>query len=205
MRVDPPVAGGWRRIHAVATTLTIGDFSRMTHLSVKTLRHYHPDRAARTRARRPRTTVTAITRPIKCPTAQVIRRFRDLDMPIDSVPAPCSPRPTSASRNTLIAEHLDQLQAATGGDGVGGDIAAATSSNQPEKARHQVELRPVQATPAHPSRSAATIEPRRGSRPGGRGCVRRRSMRRPSAPTRSKTRRTGWRPVRNGAVRRRSG
>src|SRR6202050_1937831 len=38
--LDPPAAGGCR-LASVGMSVTIGDFSRMTHLSVKTLRHYH--------------------------------------------------------------------------------------------------------------------------------------------------------------------
>ena len=67
-------------------SLTIGDFSRATHLSVKTLRHYHhigllepadvdPDTGYRRYATD------------QIPTAQVIRRFRDLDMPLDQIHA----------------------------------------------------------------------------------------------------------------------
>jgi DNA-binding transcriptional MerR regulator len=66
--------------------LTIGDFSRATHLSVKTLRHYHrvglltpADVDAGTGYRRYTTD--------QIPTAQVIRRFRDLDMPLDQIHA----------------------------------------------------------------------------------------------------------------------
>jgi DNA-binding transcriptional MerR regulator len=66
--------------------LTIGDFSRATHLSVKTLRHYHrvgllapADVDADTGYRRYTTD--------QIPTAQVIRRFRDLDMPLDQIHA----------------------------------------------------------------------------------------------------------------------
>jgi DNA-binding transcriptional MerR regulator len=67
-------------------SLPIGDFSRATHLSVKTLRHYHrvgllepadvdPDTGHR------RYTTDQI------PVAQVIRRFRALEMPLDDIRA----------------------------------------------------------------------------------------------------------------------
>jgi hypothetical protein len=38
--LDPPLRGG---VHTgqLPAALTIGDFSRATHLSIKTLRHYH--------------------------------------------------------------------------------------------------------------------------------------------------------------------
>src|SRR5690349_1003055 len=70
----------------VPAALTIGDFSRATHLSVKTLRHYHrigllapADVDTSTGYRRYTTE--------QIPTAQVIRRFRDLDMPLDQIHA----------------------------------------------------------------------------------------------------------------------
>ena len=65
----------------LTSTLPIGDFSRATHLSVRMLRHYHElgllepvdvDLDSRYRRYAPEQIVTA----------QVIRRFRDLDMPL---------------------------------------------------------------------------------------------------------------------------
>src|SRR5262249_25494316 len=59
--------------------LAIGDFSRMTHLSVKALRHYHelgllePDEIDPASGYR-------FYRPGQVQTAQVIRRLRDLGM-----------------------------------------------------------------------------------------------------------------------------
>jgi len=89
-------------------TLTIGDLSRATHLSVKTLRHYHrvgllvpADIDADTGYRR--YTVDQI------PTAQVIRRFRDLDMPLDQIHAVLE-APDLAARNELITAHLASLE-----------------------------------------------------------------------------------------------
>lgn len=68
----------------MTSTLTIGDFSRATHLGVKTLRHYHDigllepvDVDADTGYRRYATEQIV--------TAQIIRRFRDLDMPLDDI------------------------------------------------------------------------------------------------------------------------
>ena len=43
------------------------------------------------------------------PAAQVIRRFRDLGMPVDSVRAVLE-APDVATRNSLIASHLDRLE-----------------------------------------------------------------------------------------------
>jgi DNA-binding transcriptional MerR regulator/effector-binding domain-containing protein len=88
--------------------LSIGDFSRATHLSVKTLRHYHrvgllapADVDADTGYRR--YTIDQI------PTAQVIRRFRDLDMPLDRIHAVLE-APDLHTRNELISAHLASLE-----------------------------------------------------------------------------------------------
>ena len=68
----------------MASSLPIGDFSRATHMSIKTLRHYHrvgllePADVDRFTGHRRYTTD-------QIPTAQVIRRFRELDMPIEGI------------------------------------------------------------------------------------------------------------------------
>jgi DNA-binding transcriptional MerR regulator/effector-binding domain-containing protein len=92
----------------VATTLTIGDFSKATFLSVKTLRHYHrvgllePAEVDETTGYR-RYSAEQI------PTAQVIRRFRDLDMPLDGIRAVIQ-APDQPTRGQLIAAHLSRLE-----------------------------------------------------------------------------------------------
>jgi DNA-binding transcriptional MerR regulator len=89
-------------------SLAIGDFSRATHLSIKMLRHYHrigllepadvdPDTGHR------RYTIEQI------PTAQVIRRFRALEMPLEDIQAVIA-APDLDTRNELIAAHLDRLE-----------------------------------------------------------------------------------------------
>jgi len=88
--------------------LTIGDFSRATLLSVKTLRHYHrvgllaPANVDADTGYR-RYTFDQI------PTAQVIRRFRDLDMPLDQIHAVLQ-APDLTTRNELISAHLASLE-----------------------------------------------------------------------------------------------
>lgn len=93
----------------VEPTLTIGDFSRATHLSVKMLRHYHDigllepaDVDRYTGYRRYGTAQIA--------TAQVIRRFRDLDMPLEEIHAVLS-APDPETRSRLISAHLVRLEA----------------------------------------------------------------------------------------------
>ena len=77
-------------------------------LSVKTLRHYHragllepADIDAGTGYRRYTTD--------QIPTAQVIRRFRHLDMPLEKIQAVLD-APDLRSRNELIATHLASLE-----------------------------------------------------------------------------------------------
>jgi DNA-binding transcriptional MerR regulator len=92
----------------VSASLTIGDFARATHLSVKTLRYYHrvgvlepSDVDPDTGYRRYRTD--------QIPVAQVIRRFRQLDMPLEDIHAVLA-APDVAARNAVIANHLDRLE-----------------------------------------------------------------------------------------------
>jgi DNA-binding transcriptional MerR regulator/effector-binding domain-containing protein len=89
--------------------LSIGEFSRMTFLSVKTLRHYHE---------------TGLLEPVRIDpssgyrfyhvsqvtTAQLIRRFRDLDLPIDRLRAFLL-APDDEARNAVIVDHLDRMSA----------------------------------------------------------------------------------------------
>jgi DNA-binding transcriptional MerR regulator len=89
-------------------SLPIGDFSRATHLNIKTLRHYHrigllepaqvdPDTGHRRYATD------------QIPVAQVIRRFRSLDMPLEEIRAVIT-TPDLAARNEMIAGHLRRLE-----------------------------------------------------------------------------------------------
>jgi DNA-binding transcriptional MerR regulator len=98
-------------------SLAIGDFARATHMSVKTLRHYHrvgllepadvdPDTGYRRYATD------------QIPIAQVIRRFRALDMPLDGIHAVLA-APDLETRNELIAAHLTRLE---------GDLARTQSA-----------------------------------------------------------------------------
>lgn len=101
--------GGPKLLGMATAVLSIGDFSRATHISVKMLRHYHQmgllepaDIDSATGYRRYGTE--------QVPTAQVIRRFRDLQMPLEQIRAVLV-APDVETRNGLIAAHLDALQA----------------------------------------------------------------------------------------------
>lgn len=91
------------------SSLTIGDFSRATHLSVKTLRHYHQTRLLEPAEVDPATGYRRYATD-QIPTAQVIRRFRALEMPLQDIRAVLS-APDLRTRNDLIAAHLRRLEA----------------------------------------------------------------------------------------------
>jgi DNA-binding transcriptional MerR regulator/effector-binding domain-containing protein len=80
----------------------------MTHLSIKTLRYYHQVGLLEPAAVDPQTGYRRYGVE-QLPTAQIIQRFRDLDMPIDEVKAVLA-APDLATRNTLIATHLGRLE-----------------------------------------------------------------------------------------------
>ena len=88
--------------------LTVGDFSRVTHLSVKTLRHYHEVGLLEPAEVNPVNGYRYYA-PEQIPTAQVILRLRNLEMPVADVKAVLA-APDSAARNALIAAHLDRLE-----------------------------------------------------------------------------------------------
>ncbi|HEY3880959.1 MAG TPA: MerR family transcriptional regulator [Trebonia sp.] len=88
--------------------LSIGAFSRLTHLSIKTLRYYHqvgllepavidPDSGYR------------YYRPDQADSAQLVRRFRDLDLPVADVKAVLAATDLT-SRNAILAGHLDRMR-----------------------------------------------------------------------------------------------
>jgi DNA-binding transcriptional MerR regulator len=92
----------------MSTMLSIGDFSRMTFLSVKALRHYHevgllapaevdPDSGYR------RYDLAQV------PKAQVIRRLRELGMPIEDVRSVVDASDVQ-SRNAAISGHLRRME-----------------------------------------------------------------------------------------------
>lgn len=88
--------------------LTIGDFSRATHLTVKTLRHYHELGLLEPADVDPATGYRRYT-PAQIPAAQVIRRFRELGMPLEEIRTVLD-APDVGTRNRHIAAHLGRLE-----------------------------------------------------------------------------------------------
>jgi DNA-binding transcriptional MerR regulator len=93
----------------MTATLTIGDFSRATHLSAKTLRHYHQIGLLEPADVDPGTGYRRYTTG-QIPAAQVIRRFRELDMPLEGIQAVLQAADLQ-TRDQLIAAHLARMEA----------------------------------------------------------------------------------------------
>jgi DNA-binding transcriptional MerR regulator len=128
----------------VTAGLTVGDFSRSTHLSVKTLRHYHEVGLLEPVAVNPDTGYRYYSAR-QIPAAQVIRRLRDLGMPVGEVKAVLT-APDASARNALIAAHLDRLEAELA------QTRAAVDSLRnllrPPRGGPVIEHRSIPATPA---------------------------------------------------------
>lgn len=88
--------------------VTIGEFSRMTHLSVKALRHYHdvgvlvPARVDSSNGYR-QYDLAQLT------DAHVVKRLRDLDMPLDDVLTVLNAT-AAGDRDRAIAAHLERME-----------------------------------------------------------------------------------------------
>jgi DNA-binding transcriptional MerR regulator len=126
--------------------LSIGDFSRATHLTVKTLRHYHQTGLLEPADVDPHTGYRRYTVE-QLATAQIIRRFRDLDMPLEEIRAVLATADPQA-RHDRIAAHLSRLE-----DELGRTQRAVSALRDllaPESAggAPSVELRRAPAVPA---------------------------------------------------------
>jgi len=92
----------------MSVLLSIGEFSRMTHLSVKALRHYdevgllRPAEVDSSSGYRRYATG-------QVPIAQVVRRFRDLDMPLEEIRNVLN-APDVAARDQAVLAHLQRMQ-----------------------------------------------------------------------------------------------
>ena len=93
----------------MSTLLSIGDFSRMTFLSVKALRHYHDLGLLKPAAIDPETGYRRYEVG-QIPSAQAIRRLRELGMPLEEVRAVIEASDVGA-RNATISTHLGRMEA----------------------------------------------------------------------------------------------
>src|SRR6201984_992537 len=88
--------------------VTIGEFSRASHLSVKTLRHYHEVGLLEPSEVDPGNGYRYYAED-QIPLAPVIRRLRGLQMPVAEVKSVLA-APDPEARNQLIVAHLDRLE-----------------------------------------------------------------------------------------------
>jgi DNA-binding transcriptional MerR regulator len=93
----------------MATLLSIGEFARLTHLSVKALRHYD-DLGLVVPTRVDPNTGYRSYAAAQVPTAQLIRRLRDLEMPLDDVRSVLAAADVATRDRALIA-HLERMEA----------------------------------------------------------------------------------------------
>jgi DNA-binding transcriptional MerR regulator len=92
----------------MSALLTIGEFSRATHLSVKALRHYD-DLGLLTPTDVDPMTGYRLYATAQVPAARLIRRFRELDMPLEEVRVVLG-APDVDSRDAAILEHLQRME-----------------------------------------------------------------------------------------------
>ena len=92
----------------MSVLLTIGEFARMTHLSVKALRHYD-DVGLRSPAEVDGSSGYRRYATVQVPLAHVIRRFRDLDMPLEEIHVVLNASDVAA-RDQVIVAHLERMQ-----------------------------------------------------------------------------------------------
>ncbi|MGA0567454.1 MerR family transcriptional regulator [Rathayibacter sp. KR2-224] len=102
-------AGPGRIDDVTGSLVSIGDFSRMTHLTVKALRYYHDVGVLEPASVDPSSGYRRYATD-QVPVAQVVKRLRALDMPIDEVREVVS-SPDVESRNRTIAAHLKRMEA----------------------------------------------------------------------------------------------
>ena len=121
--------------------LAIGDFSRLTHLSVRTLRRYH-DAGLLEPATVDDATGYRYYSADQIPTAQVIHRLRELDVPLPDVQRILR-SPDPRARAGLVADHLRRLEADL--DRTRAAVASLRRLLQPQPPPLDVELRAVPA------------------------------------------------------------
>jgi DNA-binding transcriptional MerR regulator len=133
-------------MNVMSSYLTIGDFSRASHMTVKMLRHYHhvgllepADVDPYTGYRRYATE--------QLPVAQVIRRFRALDMPLEAIQAVLAAADLQ-TRNELIGSHLSRLEGELGRTQRAVASLRDLLAPPPAEGGAGIELRRAKAAPA---------------------------------------------------------
>jgi len=127
--------------------LTIGEFAQATHLSVRTLRRYHDSGLLAPASVDPSSGYRYYTTE-QIPSAQVIHRLRELDVPLAEV-GKILATDDPGERADLVAAHLDRLQASL--DRTRAAVTSLQRLLRPEPGELDVELR------AEPARLVAAI------------------------------------------------
>jgi DNA-binding transcriptional MerR regulator len=128
----------------MTTRLSIGDFSRMTYLSVKALRHYH-DVGVLEPAEIDPSSGYRFYVPSQVGLAQMIRRLRDLGMPLDEVRTIVE-APDPQTRDAALVQHLQRMEQQLAQTQQ--SVASLRSLLQQEPDGPKVERRRLPATPA---------------------------------------------------------
>src|SRR6185503_18252445 len=91
-----------------AAMFTIGEFSRATHLSVKALRHYD-EIGLLVPADVDPSTGYRYYQAAQVPSAHLIKRLRDLDMPLPRI-RDVLVAPDTGARDSAISDHLERME-----------------------------------------------------------------------------------------------
>lgn len=127
--------------------LSIGDFSRATHMTVKTLRHYHQIGLLEPAEVDPCSGYRRYSTG-QIPIAQVISRFRELGMPLEEIQGVLS-APDLQARNERIAAHLSHLEEELGRtQSAVASLRGLLTPPRPGDVPARIELRSVPAVPA---------------------------------------------------------
>ncbi|MGY2130381.1 MerR family transcriptional regulator [Blastococcus sp. SYSU DS0617] len=121
--------------------LAIGEFSRLTHLSVRTLRRYHDAGLLEPETVDPATGYRYYGAD-QIPIAQVIHRLRELDVPLSDVQRILR-SPDPGTRAALVADHLQRLESEL--DRTRAAVVSLRRLLRPDPAPLAVELRAVPA------------------------------------------------------------
>jgi DNA-binding transcriptional MerR regulator len=123
----------------VETSLSIGEFARLTHLSIRTLRRYH-EADLLVPAHVDDATGYRYYTADQIPTAQVIHRLRELDVPLATVRRILEAG-DPGTRSRLVGEHLRRLESEL--DRTRAAVRSLRRLLAPEPAPLHVEVRPV--------------------------------------------------------------
>ena len=130
-----------------------GEFSRATHLSIKTLRCDHRVGLLEPADIDPHTGYRRYTS-AQIPAAQIIRRFRALNMPVEEI-ARVLAAGEIGTRNALIAAHLTRTEdemARTRGvvESLRALLASPAAASRPEIRRRRADAAPASTSPLPP-------------------------------------------------------